>query len=154
MPLSYSKFKMQLSSNFSKSSVNVAATPEGLGSPVYYDASSRAQGTSSELNLDQQPKLQRLKSNPSRMFNICATTCIILLFLELHRGAKSLSNASVDSFHTAGVGSTTSQQAHIDDVAQATPEREDTAKAFAERAWQEDPDFVEREKLVEWLGSP
>ncbi|KAB5594546.1 PH and Sec7 domain containing protein [Ceratobasidium theobromae] len=136
MPLWNPKFKTQLNSSFSKSSVNVAATSEGRGSPVYHDA--RAQGTSSELNLDQQTKLQRIKSKPS----------------QLNRGTKSSSNASVESFHTAGAGSHTSEQANIEDASQVVPERDDTAKSFAERAWQEDSTFVEREKLVEWLGSP
>ncbi|KDN49031.1 hypothetical protein RSAG8_02384, partial [Rhizoctonia solani AG-8 WAC10335] len=145
MPLSalanwnYSKLGMRLNPNFSKSSVNVAVAPESMGSPVYYDATSRAQGTASELNLDQQPKLQRLRSKTS----------------HVGRGnTKSPSNASGDSFHTAGAGSNDSQRSHIEDTTQATPEREDNAKAFAERAWKEDPDFVEREKLLEWLGSP
>ncbi|EUC67061.1 PH and Sec7 domain protein C11E3,11c [Rhizoctonia solani AG-3 Rhs1AP] len=144
MPLSTlaswnSKLGMRLNSNFSKSSVNVAVVPESMGSPVYYDASSRAQGTASELNLDQQPKLQRLRSKTSR----------------LERGnTKSPSNASGDSFYTAGAGSNASRRSHIEDTTQAIPEREDNAKSFAERAWKEDPEFVEREKLVEWLGSP
>ncbi|KAJ1302688.1 hypothetical protein OPQ81_003004 [Rhizoctonia solani] len=104
------------------SSINIAAAPESMGSPVYYDASSRGQGTASELNLDQQPKMQRLRSRTS----------------QLGRGnTKSPSNASGDSFYTAAI-----------------PDRDDNAKVFAERAWKEDPGFVEREKLVEWLGSP
>ncbi|CAE6514921.1 unnamed protein product [Rhizoctonia solani] len=144
MPLSAfsgwnSKLRMQLNQNYSKSSLNVTAAPESVGSPVYYDATSRAQGTTSELNLDQPPKIQRLRSRTS----------------QLGRGnTKSPSNASGDSFYTAGAGSNASRRSHIEDSTQAIPEREDTAKAFAERAWQEDPDFIEREKLVEWLGSP
>lgn len=143
MPLSLSnwntKLGMRLNSNFSKSSLNVAVVPETMASPVYYDASSRAQGTASELNLDQQPKLQRLRSRTSQLGR---------------SNTKSPSNASGDSFHTAGAGSVTSERSHIEDSTQAIPEREDTAKGFAERAWKEDPGFVEREKLVEWLGSP
>ncbi|KAH7338875.1 hypothetical protein B0J17DRAFT_717311 [Rhizoctonia solani] len=129
---------MRLNSNFSKSSINVAAAPEIMGSPVYYDASSRAQGTASELNLDQQPKIQRLRSRTSQLGRA---------------NTKSPSNASAESFHTAGAGSTASHQSHIEDSTPAIPER-DTAKGFADRAWKEDPDLVEREKLVEWLGSP
>ncbi|CUA67455.1 PH and SEC7 domain-containing protein C11E3,11c [Schizosaccharomyces pombe 972h-] [Rhizoctonia solani] len=132
------KLGMRLNPNFSKSSVNVAVIPENMSSPVYYDAPTRVQGTASELNLDQS-KLQRLKSKPSR----------------LERGnTKSPSNASGDSFYTPSAGSNASQRSHIEDPPQVIPEQEDNAKAFAERAWREDPGFVEREKLVEWLGSP
>ncbi|KAG9123534.1 hypothetical protein FRC07_014821 [Ceratobasidium sp. 392] len=76
---------------------------------------------------------------------------------------KASSNASTDTFHTADQErlsdspqpSESSQPVHIDDVTQTTlPDREDTAKSFAGRAWSEDPTFVDREKLVEWLGSP
>ncbi|CAE7208261.1 unnamed protein product [Rhizoctonia solani] len=144
MPLSAlanwnSKLGMRLNSNFSKSSINVALSPENVGSSVYYDAPSRAQGTASEVDLER-PKMQRLRSKTS----------------QLGRGnTKSPSNASGDSFYTAGAGSNASRRSHIEDTTQPIPDRgEDTAKRFAEQAWKEDPDFVEREKLVEWLGSP
>ncbi|KAF8602392.1 SEC7-like protein [Ceratobasidium sp. AG-I] len=134
MPLWSSKLK--LSSNFSKSSV--ALVPEARGSPIYHDPSSKAQGTSSELHLDQQHKLKRLKSKPSR----------------LSRSTKPPSSVSTESFHTADQASEDSQP-RTEDATLATPlEKEDTAKTFADRAWNEDPTFVEREKLVEWLGSP
>ncbi|KAG8728055.1 hypothetical protein FRC12_022053, partial [Ceratobasidium sp. 428] len=134
--------KSSLSSNASKSSL--CLSPDAR-SP-YNESSLKVNGTSSELNLDQQ-KIRRLRSIPSR----------------LNRSTKATSNASTDTFHTAdqerlsdsSQPSESSQPVHIDDVTEITlPDREDTAKTFAERAWNEDPSFVEREKLVEWLGSP
>ncbi|CAE6421454.1 unnamed protein product, partial [Rhizoctonia solani] len=134
-----SKFRV-LNSNYSKSSLNVAAAPESVGSTVYHDALSRAQGTASELNLDQPPKIRRSRSKTSQLGTGRANT-------------KSPSNASIDSFHTADGESNGSRRSYSEDATQATP-GDDTAKKFAEKAWQEDPSFVEREKLVEWLGSP
>ncbi|CAE7065459.1 unnamed protein product [Rhizoctonia solani] len=133
-----SKLRAQRNSNLSKSSVNDAVAPENMGSPVYYDSSSRAQGTASELDLSR-PKIRRLRSKTSRW----------------GRGnTKSPSNASGDSFYTAGAASNASRRSHIEDTTQPIPDGEDIAKAFAERAWKEDPDFIGREELVEWLGSP
>ncbi|CAE6479901.1 unnamed protein product, partial [Rhizoctonia solani] len=160
MPLSLpswnTKIGMRLNSNFSKSSINVAAAPETMGSPVYFDA--RAQGTASELNLDQQPKIQRLTSRTSQLGRANTKSPSNASGESFHTAGrantKSPSNASGESFHTAGAGSTASQRSHIEDSTPAIPEREDAAKVFADRAWKEDPDFVEREKLVEWLGSP
>ncbi|CAE6452228.1 unnamed protein product [Rhizoctonia solani] len=152
------KFRV-LNSNYSKSSINVAAASEGAGSTVYHDTLSRAQGTASEVNVDQPPKIRRSRSKTSRAFNFDKFMRLPHYLAEPGTGranTKSPSNPSVDSFHTADAESNASRRSHIEDTTQAipVPEREDTAKSFAERAWQEDPNFVEREKLVEWLGSP
>lgn len=151
MPLWSTKLKM--ASNFSKSSV--ALVPEARGSPVYHDPSLKAQGTSSELHLDQQQKLRRLKSKPSRTLIPTPHHLHTSHFqVGLNRSTKPPSSASTESFHTADQASDDSQP-RTEDVTLATPlEKEDTAKTFADRAWVEDPTFVEREKLVEWLGSP
>ncbi|KAF8753688.1 Pleckstrin homology domain [Rhizoctonia solani] len=157
-----SKFRMQLNSNYSKSSLNVSAAPDSVSSSVYHDGLSRAQGTASELNIDQPPRMRRSRSKTSRAFSFNE---FAQLSHDSHYLAepgtgranmKSPSNGSAESFHTASAGSTVSRGSHIEDTTQAiaVPGSEDTAKAFAERAWQEDPSFVEREKLVEWLGSP
>ncbi|KAG8742534.1 hypothetical protein FRC10_001301 [Ceratobasidium sp. 414] len=134
--------KSPLSSSASKSSL--CLSPDARGSPIYNDSSLKVQGTSSELHLDQQ-KLRHLRSTPSR----------------LNRSVKAPSNASTNSFYTADQDSDSSQPsessrpAHVEDMTHITlPEKEGTAKTFADRAWNEDPTFVEREKLVEWLGSP
>ncbi|KAF8713731.1 Pleckstrin homology domain, partial [Rhizoctonia solani] len=157
-----SKFRMQLNSNYSKSSLNVSAAPDSVSSSVYHDGLSRAQGTASELNIDQPPRMRRSRSKTSRAFSFNE---FAQLSHDSHYLAepgtgranmKSPSNGSAESFHTASAGSTVSRGSHIEDTTQAiaVPGSEDTAKGFAERAWQEDPSFVEREKLVEWLGSP
>ncbi|KAF8753881.1 Pleckstrin homology domain [Rhizoctonia solani] len=94
------------------STLKVGPAFESTGFFSHHGALLRAQGTASELNIDQPPRIRRSS-------------------LKRHRS-------------------------HIEDATQAitVPGSEDTAKAFAERAWQEDPSFVEREGLVEWLGSP
>lgn len=78
--------------------------------------------------------------------------------IELNSSSKLAFSASVDSFYSAGVASNASQQTHIGDTTQAmlVPGQEESvgAKTFAEQTWQEDPEFIQREKLVEWLGSP
>ncbi|KAG8721049.1 hypothetical protein FRC08_016169 [Ceratobasidium sp. 394] len=130
--------KSPLSSSASKSSL--CLSPDTRGSP-YNESSLRIQGTTSELHLDQQ-KLRPLRSTPSRTFSP----------VNEHHPASHLQDRLSDSSQPSESSQPTTQ---VEDMTRITlPEREDTAKAFADRAWNEDPTFVEREKLVEWLGSP
>ncbi|QRW09145.1 Sec7 guanine nucleotide exchange factor [Ceratobasidium sp. AG-Ba] len=142
---SWKFIKSPLSSNASKSSLCLPS--DTRGSPIYHDPAVKAQATSSELRLDQQ-NIRRLQSKPS----------------HLNQSAKPPSNFSADSFHTADQdqlsdssrpSQRSGQSQPLEDATQTTmPNQEDTAKSFADRAWAEDPTFVDREKLVEWLGSP
>ncbi|CAE6504931.1 unnamed protein product [Rhizoctonia solani] len=135
-----SKSGMRYNPNHSRSSLNGAITSESIGS-IYYGPSLRGLGMSSELNLDQQSRIPYTYSR-SRVPQLG------------RRHAKSPSNASVDSFYTTGAASYASRLSRIEDTTILEQDLEDAAKAFAERAWKEDTDFVEREKLTEWLGFP
>ncbi|KAG9089430.1 hypothetical protein FS749_001346 [Ceratobasidium sp. UAMH 11750] len=112
----------------------------------YNESSLESQGTASELHLDQQ-KPRHLRTISSR----------------LNPSVKALSNASADSFYTADQDRLSdssqppdsSQPVHTKDTTRITlRERESAAKTFADRAWNEDPTLIAREKLLGWLGSP
>ncbi|CCO38031.1 hypothetical protein BN14_12194 [Rhizoctonia solani AG-1 IB] len=60
---------------------------------------------------------------------------------------KSSSNASYVSVYA------TAQQSQVPLDISPESDHGNLTKAFAERAWQEDPSFIGQEELAEWFGS-